>query len=72
MKNLSRCQEMMTIQREVYYIICTIKIIINLLTLIYQDNQIGIFLKNYFKGKLGEDYGATFFFLFPKSGKKLF
>ena len=72
MKNLSRCQEMMPIQREVYYIICTIKIIINLLTLIYQDKQIGIFLKNYFKGKLEEDYGATFFFYFRKAAKNYF
>ena len=72
MKNLSRCQEMMTIQREVYYIICTIKIIINLLTLIYQDKQIGIFLKNYFKAKLEEDYGATFFFfIFEKRQKTI-
>ena len=71
MKNLSRCQEMMTIQREVYYIICTIKIIINLLTLIYQDKQIGIFLKNYFKGKLEEDYGATFFFISEKRQKTI-
>ena len=44
MKNLLKCQEMMTVQQETYYIICIIKIIIDLLAFIYQDKQIKIFL----------------------------
>ena len=31
MKNLSKCQEMMTIQQEIYQVICIIKIIVNAL-----------------------------------------
>ena len=39
MKNLSKCQETMIIQQGNYYIICTIKIIVNLLILIYEDQK---------------------------------
>ena len=42
MKNLLKCQEMMTIQQEVYWIMCIIKIIINFLAFIYQDKQIRV------------------------------
>ena len=41
MKKLSKCQEMMTIQHQIYQIFYTIKIIVNLLALIYQDKQYG-------------------------------
>ena len=34
-KSLSKCQKMMIIQHEIYYIICIIKTIINLLIQIY-------------------------------------
>ena len=44
MKNLLKCQEMLTIQNEIYSIICIIRNIITLLALIYQDKQIQIFL----------------------------
>ena len=45
MTNLSKCQEMMTIQQGTYLIICVIKIIMNLLVQICQDKQIRVFLK---------------------------
>ena len=41
---LSKYQETMIIQQKTYYIVCTIKSIINLLVLIYQDKQIRLFL----------------------------
>ena len=44
MKNLLKCQEMLTIQHEIYLIICIIRNIITLLALIYQDKQIRVFL----------------------------
>ena len=44
MKNLSKYQEMVTIQLEICYIICIIKIIINSLVQIYQDKQMRIFV----------------------------
>ena len=44
MKNLSKCQEIMTIGEEIYWIICIINIITNSLVWIYQDRQIRIFL----------------------------
>ena len=40
MKNLSKCQEMMTKQQEIYQIICITKNKINPLVQIYQDKQI--------------------------------
>ena len=52
MKNLSKCQETMTIQKGNYYIICTIKIIINLLVLIYEDQKTQKFLKKLISLKL--------------------
>ena len=45
MTNLSKCQEMMTIQQGTYLIICIIKIIMNLSVQICQDKQIRVFLK---------------------------
>ena len=36
-KNLSKCQEMMTLQQEIYWTICIIENIINSLVEIYQD-----------------------------------
>ena len=44
MKNLSKCQEVMTLQQEIYWIISNIKIIINLLALIYQEKRVQIIL----------------------------
>ena len=43
MKNLLKCQEIMTMQQETYYIICTIKIIMNAIVFICQDKQIQVF-----------------------------
>ena len=51
MKNLSKCQETMIIQKG-NYIICTIKIIINLLVLIYEDQKTQKFLKKLISLKL--------------------
>ena len=39
MESLLKCQEIMILQHEIYEIICIIKIIINLLELIYQDKK---------------------------------
>ena len=39
MKNLSKCQEMMTIQQEIYWIICIIKHIISSLVLIFDKKM---------------------------------
>ena len=52
MKNLSKCQETMIVQKGNYYIICTIKIIINLLVLIYEDQKTQKFLKKLISLKL--------------------
>ena len=57
-KNLSKCQEMMTIEKETYQIICTAKVIIDLLLLIYQNKE----TKVCFIGK-SEDEGATVYFI---------
>ena len=52
---------MISIQQEIYYIICIIKNIINSLVEIYQDKQItNILQQTNFTGKLQDD-GATFF-----------
>ena len=65
MKNLLECQEIMTIQQEIYQIIFIIKNIINSLVQIYQDKQIpntSIPQQINFIGKLEEEYndgGAT-------------
>ena len=40
MKNVLKFQEKMTAQQEIYYSFLIIKILINLLALIYQDKQI--------------------------------
>ena len=39
MESLLKCQEITILQHEIYEIICIIKIIINLLELIYQDKK---------------------------------
>ena len=52
MKNLSKCQETMIVQKGNYYIICTIKIIINLLVLIYEDQKTQKFLNKLISLKL--------------------
>ena len=39
MKNLLKRQEIMTIQKEIYHIICVIKIIIDVLAQVYQDKK---------------------------------
>ena len=49
---------MMTIEKETYQIICTTKIIIDLLVLIYQSKE----TKVCFIGK-SEDVGATVYFI---------
>ena len=59
MKNLLKCQEMVTIQQEMYQIFQIITIIINLLTLIYTNTNIP--QKVYFIGKLGEDDSVVMF-----------
>ena len=42
MKEFLKCHAMMTLQREMYWIFRIIKIMINLLRLIYQDTQIQV------------------------------
>ena len=44
MKNLLKCQEVMTIRMKIYWIFCTIKIFINLLAQVHQDKEIQLFL----------------------------
>ena len=65
MKNLSKCQEMMTIQQKTYLIICTIKYIIGV-DLSRQTNTT-IPQKIKFIGKLEGDNGYYW-----KAAKKLF
>ena len=61
MENVFKWQKMISIQQEIYYIICIIKNIINSLVEIYQDKQItNILQQTNFTGKLQDD-GATFF-----------
>ena len=57
MKNLSKSQEIMTIQHKIYLIIYIMKIIVNLLVQIYLQKLI----RTNFVGKLEEDDGATIF-----------
>ena len=44
MKNLFKCQKLMTTQQETYTIFHVIKIIINSFVYIYQDKQMQTFL----------------------------
>ena len=75
MKCLSKCQEIMTMQEETYQIICIIKIIINLLALIYQDKNAqsikisSIPQQNNLTGKLEVANGATMLFIVEKQQK---
>ena len=55
MKNLSTCQEIMIIQQEIYYIICVIKMIINIALNTSILQQIN------FVRELAADGGATMF-----------
>ena len=72
MKNLSKCQEIIIIQQEIYQIFGIIKIHINLLVYIYQDKQIQAFLKkNSFTGKLGKEEGVTMPFIIKKQQKTI-
>ena len=67
MKNVLECKEMMTIQEEIYQIICIIKIVVNTLVEIYQDEQYE--QQSNFIGKLKEDDGAIVFFIAEKQQK---
>ena len=58
MKNLSKCQEMMTIQQEIYQIFHIIKIIIKLLTQIYQQTNTSIPQQINFTGKQKKFYNT--------------
>ena len=70
MKNLFKCQEMMTIQQEIYQIICIIKIIIKLLVQSYQVHK--SIPKNIdFIRKLKDDDGATMFFIAERQQKTI-
>ena len=70
MKNLLKCQEMMTIQQEIYQIICIIKIIIKLLVQSYQVHK-SIPKNINFIGKFEDDDGATMFFIAEKQQKTI-
>ena len=65
-----RCQEIIIIQQETYYIIYTKKSIINLLVLSRQTNT-SIPQQINFTGKLGKDYGATVSFIIDKEQKAI-
>ena len=67
MKNVLECKEMMTIQEEIYQIICIIKVIVNTLVEIYQDKQYEQQID--FIGKLKEDDGAIVSFIAEKQQK---
>ena len=67
MKNVLECKEMMTIQEEIYQIICIIKVIVNTLVEIYQDNQYEQQIN--FIGKLKEDDGTIVSFIAEKEQK---
>ena len=68
MKNLSKCQKMMTTQQEIYYIFHIIKIFMNSLDLSRQTNT-NIPQQINFTGKLEKDDGATMFFIAEKQQK---
>ena len=71
MKNLLICKDTMIIQQETYYIICIIKVIINVLAQIQQDKQMQLLLnKINFTEKLEKDDDATRPFI-VKEQKKL-
>ena len=60
------------IQEKIYYIICIIKIIMNLLALIYQDKKIWIFInKLILQKKFREDNGVAIFFIAEKQEKTI-
>ena len=67
MKNVLECKEMMTIQEEIYQIICIIKVIVNTLVEIYQDKQYEQQIN--FIGKLKEDDGTIVSFIAEKQQK---
>ena len=71
MKNFLICKDTMIIQQETYYIICIIKVIINVLAQIQQDKQMQLLLnKINFTEKLEKDDDATRPFI-VKEQKKL-
>ena len=73
MKNLSKCQELMTVQQEIYQIICIIKNITNPLAQIYQDQTNTSTLQQIkFTGKLEEDDSAAMLFIDEKNYCKFF
>ena len=62
----------MIIQEKIYYIICIIKIIMNLLALIYQDKKnMNIHQQVNFTKKIREDDGAAIFFIAEKQEKTI-
>ena len=65
MKNLSKCQEMMTMQQESYWIIC-----INAVDLSIQTNM-SILQQVNFAGKLEENDGAAMVFISLKQQKTI-
>ena len=69
MKNVLECKEMMTLQEEIYQIICITKIVVNTLVEIYQDEQYEQQIN--FIGKLKEDDGAIVFFIAEKQQKTI-
>ena len=71
MKNLSKCQEMMTVEQEIYQIFYTVKTIKNGIYLSRQSNAT-IPQQIKFIGELEEDNGAMMFFIAEKQQKKLF
>ena len=71
MKNLSKCQEMMTIQQEIYQIICIIKNIKLIRIDLSRQINTSIPQKINFVGKLEETDGTRVFLLL-NSSKKLF
>ena len=71
MKNLSKCQEMMTIQQEIYQIICIIKNIKLIRIDLSRQISMSIPQKINFVGKLEENDGVRMFLLL-NSSKKLF
>ena len=71
MKNLLKCQEMLTIQQEIYWIICIIKVIKNSLHRFNKTKNTIIPNQIYFTGKTEGDDGAKMILIAEKQHKTI-
>ena len=72
MKNLSKCEEILIMQKEVYQIICIIKNVIKPIGIdLLRQSKTSIPQQINFTGKLEEDDGTAMFFVSEKQQKTI-